>query len=318
MFGAAIQTTLRNRTLITQVEQTGLESEFLISSATQEFLTDGDWLLLPFLFVLLSVGVLAVRRALKPLERISRMAEAIDPAKADVRLPITNIPDEIKPLVKAMNVALDRLDEGLQRQREFNANAAHQLRTPLAVLSANIDTMSDATMAAKLRHDVELMGRIVSQLLLVARLETLVIASNEQTDLNSVATNVATNLAPLAIASGKHLEVIHIDHPVLVSGSAQALAAALSNLIENAIMHSPPQTTVVVSVTEDPGVEVVDTGEGIPLEHRDQIFERFWKGDRQGKGAGLGLSIVKRTMSALRGTERCRYLKLPEAVRLSS
>ena len=302
MFGAAVKTTLRNRTLVTQVEQTGLESEFLISSATEEFLTDGEWLLLPFLFVLLSVGVLAVRRALKPLERISRMAEAIDPAKADVRLPTTNVPDEIKPLVTAMNVALDRFDEGLRRQREFNANAAHQLRTPLAVLTANIDAMVDTATASKLRHDVELMSRIVSQLLLVARLETLSIAFEERIDLNTVATEVATNLAPLAIASGKHLEVIPGNHPVFVSGSAQALAMALSNLVENAIAHTPPETMITVQVTGDPGIQVVDTGHGVPAEWRDQIFDRFWKGDRQGKGAGLGLAIVRRIMGALHGS----------------
>jgi len=302
MFGAAVKTTLGKRTFVTQVEQTGLESEFLISSATQEFLTDGDWLLLPFLFVLLSVGVLAVRRALKPLDRISRMAEAIDPAKSGVRLPTTNVPDEIKPLVDAMNVALDRFDEGLRRQREFNANAAHQLRTPLAVLTANIDAMVDTTTASKLRHDVNLMSRIVSQLLLVARLETLSFALDEQIDLNAVATEVATNLAPLAIASGKHLEVIQSDGPVLVFGSAQALCAAVNNLVENAIAHTPRETAITVRVTGDPAIQVIDTGRGVPVEWREQIFDRFWKGDRRGGGAGLGLAIVKRIMNALRGS----------------
>jgi signal transduction histidine kinase len=302
MFGAAVKTTLHNRNFITQVEQTGLESEFLISSATQEFLTDGDWLLLPFLFILLSVGVLAVRRALKPLERISRMAEAIDPAKADIRLPTTNIPEEIMPLVKAMNVALDRLNEGLQRQREFNANAAHQLRTPLAVLSANIEAMNDRTSAVKLQYDVDLMSRIVAQLLLVARLETLSVSFDERVDLNLAVTSVALNLGPLAVSSGKHLSVVQSAQPVFVQGNEQALAAALSNLIENAIVHTPPKTAVVVQVTEDPAVEVSDTGCGIPAEQQDQIFDRFWKGDRQGKGAGLGLAIVKRIMSTLRGS----------------
>jgi signal transduction histidine kinase len=302
MFGAAVKTTRHNRNFVTQVEQAGLESEFLISSATQEFLTDGDWLLLPFLFILLSVGVLAVRRALKPLERISRMAEAIDPAKADVRLPTTNIPEEIMPLVKAMNVALDRLGEGLQHQREFNANAAHQLRTPLAVLAANIEAMKDRAAAAKLQHDVDLMSRIVAQLLVVARLETLSISFDEQVDLNAAVTRVALNLGPLAVSSGKHLSVVQSRRPVFVCANEQALATAVSNLIENAIVHTPPETMVVVQVTEDPAIEVVDTGYGIPTERRHLIFDRFWKGDRQGKGAGLGLSIVKRIMIAVRGS----------------
>lgn len=302
VFGVAVRTTLGARAFVTQVEQTAFESQFLSASVNEEFLTDGGWLQLPFLLALLGVSAIVVKGALRPLKQISRMAESIDPALAGVRLPTHDVPDEIKPLVAAMNVALNRFDEGLRRQREFNANAAHQLRTPLAVLTANIDAMSDTATASKLRHDVELMGRIVSQLLLVARLETLSIAFDEKIDLNSVATDVATNLAPLAIASGKHLEMIQCPHPVLVPGSVQAMAAALSNLVENAIAHTPPETTITVQVTSEPGIQVNDNGHGIPLEWRDQIFDRFWKGDRQGKGAGLGLAIVKRIMSALHGS----------------
>ena len=124
----------------------------------------------------------AVRRALEPLKQVSRVAENIDPATADVRLPTGNVPQEILPLVGAINRALDRLEQGLMRQREFNANAAHQLRTPLAVLSANIEAMQDKTTAAKLAYDVELMSRTVNQLLLVARLETLSHPHNETVD----------------------------------------------------------------------------------------------------------------------------------------
>jgi signal transduction histidine kinase len=147
--------------------------------------------------------VFAVRRALAPLNNASRVAEMIDPATADVRLPIHNVPREILPLVNAINLALGRLELGLMHQREFNANAAHQLRTPLAVLSANIEAMPDKTTASKLKYDVDLMSRIVNQLLLIARLETLSSADNEIVDLAIVATEVATNLAPLAIASGR-------------------------------------------------------------------------------------------------------------------
>jgi signal transduction histidine kinase len=161
--------------------------------------------------------------------------------------------------------------------------------------------MKDKEIAAKLQCDVNLMSRIVSQLLLVARLETLSISSDEHIDLNEAATEVASNLAPLAVSLGKHLSVERTTLPVFVDGNQQALTAALSNLIENAIVHTPPETTVMVRVTDDPAVEVVDSGKGIPVHQRDQIFDRFWKGDRQGPGAGLGLSIVRRIMDALRG-----------------
>ena len=102
-----------------------------------------------------------------------------------------------------MNAALDHLEQGLQRQREFNANAAHQLRTPLSVLMANVDTLKEPEIANRLRTDVEQMSRIVSQLLLVARLETVSINLDEIVDLNDAAAEIAASLAPLALASGK-------------------------------------------------------------------------------------------------------------------
>lgn len=302
VFGAAVKTAIGGRSFFTQVEQTSKGSVFPSSAVTEEFVTDGGWLQLPFLLVLLGVSVIVVKGALRPLKTISRMAEVIDPAKPDVRLPTKNVPDEITPLVNAMNVALERLEDGLRRQRDFNANAAHQLRTPLAVLMANIDAMDDTETAATLRHDVEAMSRMVAQLLRLARVETLSIPVNQQVDLNEVATEVAANLAPLALALGKNLEVVSSRERAVVDGNAQALAAALSNLVENAVSHTPEGTAITVRVTSDPAIEVIDTGYGIPAEWRDRVFDRFWKADREGQGAGLGLAIVKRIVTALHGT----------------
>ncbi len=301
MFGAAVKSNLGGRIFFTQVEEDGLDAQYLRAAVNEEFLTDGGWLQAPFLFAWLGVSVLAVQRALAPLTHVSRVAENIDPATADTRLPIGNVPTEIVPLVKAINRALDRLEQGLMRQREFNADAAHQLRTPLAVLSANIEAMKDKATAGKLAYDVELMTRIVNQLLLVARLQTLS-PPNETVDLMAVATDVATNLAPLAVASGKHLEILNDTCPIFVQANAEALRAALSNLVENALAHTLPATTVSIRLTQEPTVEVVDCGPGVPPDQRDQIFERFWKGDRNGRGAGLGLAIVKHIMTALQGS----------------
>jgi len=302
MFGAAVKTSLGGRIFFTQVEEDGLDSQYLRAAVNEEFLSDGGWLQAPYLFAWLGVSLLAVRRALAPLKSVSRVAETIDPATANLRLPTADVPREILPLVNAINLALDRLEQGLMRQREFNANAAHQLRTPLAVLSANIEAMQDRTTAAKLSYDVEVMSRIVSQLLVVAKLETLSGVPNEQIDLSAIATEVATNLAPLAIASGKHLEVVNGLSPVVVRANAEALRAALSNLVENALAHTALGTTVTICLTEEPTIEVIDRGPGVPAEQRSHLFERFWKGDRNGKGAGLGLAIVKQIMTALHGS----------------
>jgi signal transduction histidine kinase len=302
MYGAAVKSNLNGRIFFTQVEEDVLDAEYLRAAVNEEFLTDGGWLQVPFLLAWLAVSMLAVRRALAPLKQVSRVAEEIDPATANTRLPAHNVPTELVPLVNAINLALDRLEHGLMRQREFNANAAHQLRTPLAVLSANTEAMQDRSTAAKLAYDIELMSRIVNQLLLVARLGTMTHLPNETVDLLAIATDVASNLAPLAIASGKHLEIVNGSSVILVQANAEALRAALTNLVENALSHTPPETTVSIRLTQEPTVEVVDCGPGVPPDKRDQIFERFWKGDRNGKGAGLGLAIVKHIMTALQGS----------------
>jgi signal transduction histidine kinase len=245
---------------------------------------------------------LTIRRSLAPLNALATQAAKIDPGHSTLRLPSAGIPKEILPLVSSVNNVLDRLDEGLRQQREFNANAAHQLRTPLAVLGANIDTMTDSGVAAKLRYDVEVMSRIVNQLLLVARLETLNIRLDERLDLCLTARQAAENLGPIAISTHKMLEVEEPAAPVFIRGNGFVVNIAISNLIENALNHSPPGKAVRIRVTSGPSVEISDSGPGIPAEFREKIFERFWRGEASKEGAGLGLAIVRRIMHALNGT----------------
>ncbi len=302
VYGAAVQMAVGGRVFFTQVEQQTTDSDYLNESVFEEFLTDGIWLQIPFLLIVLVVCIWIVKRAVVPLTRVSRLAESINPTNADVRLPTEDVPREVLPLVRAMNAALDRLDHGLKRQREFNANAAHQLRTPLAVLMANIDTLGNTEIANRLRTDVEHMSRIVSQLLLVARLETLAIKLDDVVELNSAAADIAAGLAPLAIASSRNIELIRADHPIFVRSSTFALREALGNLIENAISHTPAGTLVRLRVTGEPSIEVINSGPGVPAEQRARIFERFWRSDQGKGGAGLGLAIVERIMKALHGS----------------
>jgi len=302
MLGAAVRTDIGQKVLFTQVEQTVPMTQSLNAAVFNEFFMDGGWLGIPFLLAILGISVLTVRRSLAPLDALSTLAMKIDPGHSTLRLPSAGIPKEILPLVSSVNNVLDRLDEGLRQQREFNANAAHQLRTPLAVLGANIDTMSDASVAAKLRFDVEVMSRIVNQLLLVARLETLNIRLDERVDLCLTARQAAENLGPIAISTNKTLEVEEPAAPVFIRGNGFVVNIAISNLIENALIHSPPGKAVRIRVTSGPSVEIRDSGPGVPAEFRERIFERFWRGEASKEGAGLGLAIVRRIMGALNGT----------------
>ena len=302
VFGAALETVVGQRTLFIQVEQKTQESGSVGGATFDEFVTDGGWLGIIFLFVLLGLCLWIVKRAIAPLMRISKLAEAIGPANPGIRLPADKVPIEILPLVRSMNAALDRLEHGMERQREFNANAAHQLRTPLAVLMVNLDLLNEPEVANLLRADVEHMSRIVSQLLLVARLESPSFNIDEVVDLNSAVADIAASFAPLALASGKTIELSHSNPPIRLHTSRFALRAALGNLIENAIQHTPQGTSVRIRVMSRPAIEVVDSGPGIPAEQRAVVFERFWRGDRKKSGAGLGLAIVDRIMKALHGS----------------
>jgi signal transduction histidine kinase len=302
VFGAALRTKVGHRTLFVQVEQQAHDPAYVRKAVVDEFIVDGGWLEFLFLFVLLGVCIWIVRHAIAPIKSISKFAESIGPMNSNIRLPLDRVPLEILPLVRAMNSVLDRLEHGLQQQREFNANAAHQLRTPLSILLANLDNLKELEVASRLRTDVEHMSRIVSQLLLVAQLETLTNNLDEIVDLNDAAAEIAGSFAPLAIASAKSIELVRSDEPVVIRTSTFALKAALGNLIENAIRHTPKGTSVRLRVTDRPSIEVMDRGLGVPREHRAKVFERFWRGDRSAGGAGLGLAIVDRIMKALQGS----------------
>ena len=302
ILGAAVRRDLGNKSFYTQVEQTLPMTRSLNAAVFNEFFMDGGWLQIPFLLALLAVSAWTLSRSLAPLKEMAMLAAKIEPGSSTLRLPSKGIPTEILPLVSSFNKALDRLDEGLTHQREFNANAAHQLRTPLAVLAANIDTMPDAAVAEKLRLDVQLMTRIVHQLLLVARLETLNIQLDESVDLCQAARQAAEGLGPIAISAGKTLEVDEPKVPVVILGNALVVNIAISNLIENAINHSPPGGGVRIRVTPSASVDVCDAGPGVPPQLREKVFQRFWRGESNTEGAGLGLSIVRRIMYALKGT----------------
>jgi signal transduction histidine kinase len=302
IMGAVFGRTLGGRTFVTQVERTAPLLESVNAAVLNEYFVDGGWLWIPFVVAVLVVSACTVRRALAPLHELSALAADINPGSSAMRLPQADVPREIVPLVQAVNGALDRLDEGLRAQREFNANAAHQLRTPLAVLSANIDTMSDKATAAKLRYDVDLMSRIVTQLLLVAKLEALNLRVDERVDLCAAAHEVAEDLGPLAVSTRKTLEIDEPAGPVFAAGNRFAVTAALGNLIENALSHTPAGGFVRIRVTALAAIDVEDSGPGVPAHLREKIFERFWRGDGSKEGVGLGLAIVRRVMSALHGS----------------
>jgi len=302
-YGAVMRASVRNTPVWVTVVQDQGHADVLVDTIIEEFFTQGFWLILPFLAIMLLVTLTTLRQTLSPLQQLSARATAIGPTATDIRLSERDVPIEVLPLVRAVNGALDRLEQGFITQREFTADVAHQLRTPLAVLEANIDTMADRQAAESLKQDVRSMSRLVSQLLSVARLDHLLVTPDETADLQRIVLEVAAFLAPLALREGKALEVSGAEAAVPVRGSVEALTHAVRNLAENAIQHAPRGGLIDISLSPDGVICVSDTGPGVPQDQREAIFRRFWRADRKRRsGAGLGLAIVARTMSAHGGT----------------
>ena len=305
MAGIARRVYLHGRHLVVQVEESDVRHQASIRALVDKAIEEGGGLMLPLLFLPLGISILVIRRSFRPVAALSQLAGTISPKATAVRLPEEEIPAEISPLVRAVNSALDRLAEGLRIQRDFTAGAAHELRTPLAILGAHLDSLNDSSAKTALRGDIGDMAHIIDQLLRVAQIEALTELDDSDADLCAIGTEVVTYLAPLAIRQGKAIALERPEQSLVIRGKTQPIFHAISNLVSNALRHTTDGTVVTVTVAlgpEGPVISVRDHGPGVAAEHRDKVFERFWRADRATSGSGLGLYIVKRVMDLHGGT----------------
>lgn len=257
--------------------------------------------IVPLTAIMLVVVLFVVRQALRPVEKAATGVAAIRRPDQAVRLDLAGAPAEVLALGSAVNGLLDRLEQTLAEHREFAANVAHELRTPLSLLTLELGKIESPT-AFGMREDVQALTRLVDQLLAVARVEAMKPEQLESLDLAAVAKSVVKRMAPAAIGEGRELE-LEISDPIEVHGEREAVAGALRNLIENAVRASPKGSAVQVKVGPGSEVSVIDRGPGIGEADVPHIFDRYRQGDRKTSGsAGLGLSIVKRTMERHGGT----------------
>jgi signal transduction histidine kinase len=303
LFGASVPITVGSETLWVQISQDQAHRDVLIDDIVTEFLPHIAWVIVPIMLVLVGIDLVIFGGALHPLVEASTLAQCISPARTDLRLPVARMPREVAPLVLAVNEALDRLEHGFITQREFLADAAHELRTPLAILRAEVEALADHHATADLLRDVDGMTRIVGQLIDIAESDSLMIKAGDRADVRSVCAEVAEFMAPIAVVQSKNVAVVGATGAVWVEGNRSALYRAIRNLVENAITHTAPNTTVEIAVGEDGTVVVSDEGTGVPADQRELIFQRFWRGDRRHTGStGLGLAIVSRIVKAHGGS----------------
>jgi len=233
-----------------------------------------------------------VQRAFRGLDTTADQARRIDIHQRGARLSVERIPLEVVPLVTAVNDALARLDQGYARHKRFVADAAHELRTPIAILNTRLESLPSGPDKTRLLEDAARLATLAEQLLDIQRLDRCGHPFT-RVDLVGIAQNAAADLAPLAIAAGYELALDAPATPIETIGDAASLERALTNLVQNAIQHGPRRGTIGIRVSKPACIEVTDDGAGIPADQREQIFEPFYRLTPLDRGAGLGLNMVR-------------------------
>ena len=270
-----------------------------------------------FIVVAAAGGYWIMRRALKPLDEMTRAAERISSRNLDERLPGSRTGDEVESLSVSLNHMIDRLDESFQHISRFSADASHELRTPLTILRGELESLVQRRAGpeelresvASALEEVDRLTRIVESLLALSRLEAGEARMERvRVDLSELAATTVEQMRLLA--EDKQLSVqCEVNESVQVEGDRSRLKQVVVNLLDNAIKYTPEGGSVRVGVKTSEGsalIEVEDSGVGIPPDALPHIFERFYRVDkarsRQMGGSGLGLSIVKSICAAHGGT----------------
>jgi len=269
---------------------------------------------LPLIVVLSgSGGYLLARRALAPIDNLSAEARRITADRLDARLTAPNQNDEVGRLAAVFNDTLARLESSFDQLRRFTADASHELRTPLSVIRGIGEMGLRETRSApeykdaigSMLEEVDRLTRLVDTLLQLSRGDagTLRLA-REAVDLGEVARDVVSSLGILADDRRQRVDV-HVRGEAVVNGDRLVLREAVTNVVDNAIKYAPAGSAIDVSVEGAPdrvSVTVTDEGPGIPAEHRDRIFDRFYRIDegrsREMGGTGLGLAIARWAVTA--------------------
>lgn len=267
----------------------------VVDDVVRQFLLYGLAVILPLLMIMLGIDALILRRALRPVTRASAQVRAIDPDRLDARIDTDPLPSEVRPLAVAINDTLDRLVASLTLQRDFTADAAHELRTPITLARMRARDIAGPELRAALIADLDGVAAIIANLLQIAELDALNPIAGEAIDLSALAADCTAAIVPLAHRSGRSITFAAAPETVTVLGDRDLIARAVGALLENAVNHTSVGTEIEVVVTGDAAVEVRDDGPGIAAERQPLIFRRFWRGDRGARNsAGLGLAIVER------------------------
>jgi two-component system sensor histidine kinase TctE len=287
------------------------ETEEARERLARGLLADSLWRLVVLSLAAMVLVWFTISAALRPLNQL-RNAVA-ERQLDDLRpLPVVTTARELVPLVEALNQFTERLRGLFQRQADFIAEASHELRTPLAALKARVelglrehDPQRWQQTLRETAQNTDSLTHLANQLLSLARIESgaraIAEGGAEQIDLSQLTRELGMALAPLAHSKGIAL-ALEAEQPVWLMGEPTLLNELLSNLVDNALAHTPQGGNVILRVLAPGVLEVEDDGPGIPADQRDKVFERFYRRNPQAGGAGLGLAIVGEICKAHQAT----------------
>ncbi|KAA9368941.1 HAMP domain-containing histidine kinase [Ochrobactrum sp. Sa2BUA5] len=250
------------------------------------------------MLVLTSIATLivtprAVGRSLRGLMQTVKQAQGINFENRSARIDRSKVPQEIIPLVDAFNTALSKLDEGYNRRNRFLADAAHELRTPIAIARTRADLLADDDVSRQLRSDIDRLARVAHQLLEMQAIGVVELRAERQ-DLNNLVQRLAADLAPLVLDAGYDFDFEPSNEEAIFTVQTSIIEMAVVNLIRNAIDHAGGKGLIIIKVSASGTIDVCDEGAGIPLSEREHVFEPFRRINTHSSGAGLGLNLVQK------------------------
>ncbi|RQW65190.1 two-component sensor histidine kinase [Vibrio viridaestus] len=288
---------IKNNLYIIVAEKQSIRNEMMAELALSSLLP--QVILVPFIAFLL---FWLIERNFKPIAELRWAIMQRSVNKLDA-ISVSQDTTELSPLVNALNSLLDELANAWKREKRFTRMAAHELKTPLAVLRLNVENAQLSRTKEELNSDfkqmirgIERSDRLIQQLLTLARVESVHELHFSNIDLSSLLREVISDLVPLALKNSQDLSFIGED--VIVEGDESFLRLLFTNLVDNAIRYSGNNTQISVDIKFDDddfvNVFVSDTGANVSDETREKLFESFYRSNRErGDGAGLGLAITK-------------------------
>lgn len=300
-FGAVEAVDYEGRRVI--IAAGGVDARTLTLRESLHILLEPRVLLLLALIAAMSVvgAALSARVFARSLRDISAQALALHPGQPVHRLDHALAPAELSQLVRSFNIALDRLDAELRRQRRFISDAAHELRTPLAVLRLQVDGLEAGADQQRLRTGLSRMERLIEQMLDLERL-TLGTRKHDRVDLAAIVREAVADIAPLAIDRGYDLRMQSPAEPVWVLADTVGISRVITNLVANAIVHGGGGGSIDVEVGVDGTATIRDNGSGVDPRIITRLFEPFVRGHAREDGSGLGLHLSQQIMNAQHGT----------------